>query len=377
MMHKHISAILPEIIKLRQTIHSHPELKYQEFKTAELIATTLKSFGYEPETGIAKTGVVATLDSGKPGKTVALRADMDALPLQEKTNLPFASQIPGQMHACGHDGHVATLLLAAYILKKHSADFSGKIKFIFQPAEEGGHGAQLMIDEGVLKNVDAIFGYHNIPTFPKNKILVREACILAGCANFVIEVKGIGGHSSAPEKAMNPIHLGSNLFQTIHNLINQKNPPFDQAVIAITQFHSGAADNVISDKAIMRGTIRFTNPKTIELIKSKMQQVVSEANASIEFPQITPATINSKNETAFVKNLAEKLFGSDNVQTLEKNLMATEDFSFYLNQIPGCFFLIGTGVDKQYVHHPEFTFEDEILPIAGELMATIALKYLS
>ncbi len=378
-----IAAILPEIIEIRHRLHRHPELSNNEYKTAGLIAEKLKSWGYSPIMGIAKTGISVVLDSKKPGKTVALRADMDALPVQEKSKIDFPSQHDGVMHACGHDGHMATLLMAAYLLQ--DAEFSGKIKFIFQPAEEIGAGAEAMIKEGILENptVDAIFGYHNIPTFPKNKIIVRPHCFMAGAARFKISIEGVGGHSSAPDKTIDPIYIGSTIIQAIQSIVSRSISPFDPIVISVTQFHAGYADNVIPDKAVLQGTLRFTDNNKVNLVKKKMTDLVIDiakslgGSASIEFVQTVPAVMNAVDETNLVRQVASDLYGKENVIDLEQNFMATEDFSFFLNKTPGCYFMVGTGIDKKYIHHPEYTFEDEIIPIASEMLAAVALRYLA
>lgn len=377
-----IDEILPEIINIRHLLHRHPELSNNEYKTADIICQKLKSWGYTPITDASSTGVSAILDSTNPGKTVALRADMDALPIQEKTNINYASENTGVMHACGHDGHIATLLLAAYILR--DAKFSGKIKFIFQPAEEIGEGADAMIKQGILNNpsVDAIFGYHNIPNFPQNKIIIRPKCIMAGASRFKITIKGVGGHSSTPEKTVDPIYIGSMIIPALHSIVSRSIDPSEPVVISVTQFHAGHADNVIPDIAFLHGTIRFTSNDKLKIVTDKMDNIVSElakslgGSASIEFVKTVPATINSLAETNLVRKVACDIFGDDNVIDLESNFMATEDFSFFLNRIPGCYFMVGTGINKKFIHHPEYIFEDEIIPVASVMLASVALRYL-
>lgn len=377
-----IDEILPEIINIRHMLHRHPELSNKEHKTADIICQKLKSWGYTPITGISTTGVTAILDSKKPGKTVALRADMDALPILEKTNIEYASENKGIMHACGHDGHTATLLLAAYILR--DTKFSGKIKFIFQPAEEIGEGAAAMIKEGVLDNppVDAIFGYHNIPTFPKNKIIVKPKCIMAGATRFKITINGVGGHSSTPEKTIDPIYIGSVIIPALHSIVSRSIDPSEPVVISVTQFHAGHADNVVPDNATLNGTIRFTSNEKVQIIKDKMANLVQElakslgGSASVEFIKTVPATINSLAETSLVREVASNIFGNENIINLESNFMATEDFSFFLDCVPGCYFMVGTGIDKKFIHHPEYIFDDDIIPTASVMLASVALKYL-
>ncbi|MBY0543928.1 MAG: amidohydrolase [Gammaproteobacteria bacterium] len=380
-----INRFLPDIIALRHAIHRRPELRYEEVETADLVAKTLRSYGYEPTIGIAKTGVCAVLDSNKPGKTVAIRADMDALPIQEASDLPYRSEKPGLMHACGHDGHTATLLMAARVLKEYQYELQGKIKFIFQPAEEGGNGAAAMIKAGVLENprVDAIFGYHNLPSLPKNKVFVREGCILAGTLIIEIVIQGVGGHSSAPDKTVDAVYVGSAIVQALQSIVSRSLSPFEPVVVSITQFHAGAADNVIPDKAVLRGSVRFVKNEGLDFLKDKLTQVVVKtadafgAKAQINFVSLTPATINTRNETSLVKQTAIDILGISGVESMAQNLMATEDFSFYLNEIPGSYFLVGMGENKPYVHHPAYQFDDEIIPIAAEMLIRTALGYLS
>lgn len=378
-----IQAIFPIIQKLRRTIHKHPELSFQEDKTSKLIAETLKSWGYDTQIQ-AGTGVIVILDSRKPGKTVALRADMDALPILEKTNLAYQSENSGVMHACGHDGHIAALLMAAYLLRDYVEQFKGKIKFIFQPAEERGHGAYHLVQEGVLANpsVDAIFCYHNLPSFPKNKIILRSQCIMAGSLSFTIQIQGKGGHASAPDKAIDPINIGCHLIQALQNLASAQISPFDPTVLTITQFHSGTATNVIPETALLNGMLRFTKNEVMMQIKEKIAETanrVTEAlggKAKIDFLSSIPPTINSKAETDLVRQIATHLYGKENVIELENNLMATEDFAFYLNQIHGCLFFVGGGIDKPYLHHSDYVFDDDLLPVAAEMLATTALCFL-
>lgn len=385
-MEKLIGASLSEIIAIRHQIHQYPELKYEEHKTAELVAKTLASYGYEVQQGVGSTGVVAILDSGKPGKTVALRADMDALPVQEETGLEYASKIPGRMHACGHDGHTATLLLVAKVLKECVDQFSGNVKFIFQPAEEGGNGAEAMIKDGVLDNpkVDAIFGYHNIPSLSIGKVGVRSGCILVGSIWFQIDVKGLGGHSSKPDASVNPVQIGSLIVQALQNIVSSMLPPLEPSVLCVTQFHAGETYNVIPPTASIGGSIRMSSEKAGELIKEKITDIataIAESHggeAKVTFPVEAPATINDDAMTDLVKQTSIDLYGKENVSILEKSIMATEDFSFYLHKVPGCFFIVGNGKGKDdaYVHHPKFIFHDEVLPIAARTMATVAINFL-
>jgi amidohydrolase len=377
-----IEKSLPYIIKLRHQLHQNPELSFEEYQTAALIQRELEGFGYEVQV-VAKTGLVATLDSGKPGKTVGLRADIDALPLSEQTDLIYKSSNSGKMHACGHDGHTATLLLVAKVLQELKDTFVGKIKLIFQPAEEIGQGALAMIKQGVLTNppVDAIFGYHNLPTKTLNNIYVKKDCIMAGRMVISITISGTAAHSSTPEKAVDPIYIGSLMVASLNSMVNQNFSAFDRIVIAMTRFSAGTAVNIIPGEAILEGTIRFTNNQAIEGIQKKITTLVCNlansfgGSAKVNFPDVAPATINTATEVDLVYNTALALFGADCVKILQHNVMASEDFAFFLNEVPGCFFFVGTGEEKSYIHSSTYTFADNILPVAAELLATTALNY--
>lgn len=380
-----IQRLLPEIIKIRHQIHEHPELCYQEVKTAALVADTLKKFGYEITTNIGVTGISALLDSGKPGKTVALRADMDALPLQEHTSLSYQSKNPGKMHACGHDGHTATLLAVAGVLKEFTKDFKGKIKFIFQPAEEGGAGAAAMIKDGILDNpkVDAIFGYHNMPQIPFGSIGTKTACLMAAMDTFIITVTGKGGHAAEPETAIDPILIGAQIVQGLQSIASRFTSPTEPIVLTITQFHGGTAYNIIPEDVTLHGTLRTTSVETRAAAKQHMTEIAANiaqafgATASVNFKDSFPPTINHAIETDFVLNTAGELLGEKNSQRLIVPMMTSEDFSYFLEKVPGCFFFVGCGKADMSLHNPHFDFNDDIIPIAAEMMGRVAMRYLN
>lgn len=375
---------LPEAIKIRHAIHAHPELSNDEMNTSALVVHTLKNYGYEVSTGIGGTGVVAVLDSGKAGKTVALRADMDALPLQEKNDLPFQSTQPGKMHACGHDGHTASLLLAAGVLMQFKNQLTGKIKFIFQPAEENGTGALAMIKNGVLENpvVDAIFGLHNTPYSDAGVVKVKSGCILAGQDAFKITVKGKGGHAAHPTKIIDPIFIGAQIVQAIQSIVSRSSLPTDAVVISVSQFHAGTVFNVMPDEAQLNGTIRTTTIDSQKNVLEKMKHIVQGvaetfgATAEIEFYHHFPPTINPVNEAEFVLKTAKKVVGEQNASVLPQASMASEDFSHYLQKIPGCFFFLGNG-NHGAIHSAQYQFNDEIIPVAAEMLSQVAIDYLN
>lgn len=380
-----IKQITPYFQKLRWQLHANPELRYEEKQTAALIAKELEKLGLKVHTDVGKTGVVALLDSGKAGKTVALRADMDALPMQEETQLAYQSTVPGKMHACGHDGHVTTLLMAAQVLTTFKDQLQGKVKFIFQPAEEGGRGAKAMIDEGVLENpkVDAIFAYHNHPAYETGTIFTRAGCVLFSNTEFTFTINGKGGHAATPDSVIDPIIIGATITQNIPNLVRQLSDPLDPTIISITQFNSGTAFNIIPDTAILCGTIRASSEEKKVLAQKKLttliQGIVAAYNArvTIEFNELLPATINSTTETNLVLSSAKIIFGENNVQIKKLPARASEDFSFYLQKIPGCYFFVGNGVTSAACHNSKYDFNDAILPIACEMLCAVAIAYLN
>lgn len=379
-----LKKILPEIIDIRHKIHANPELANEEIKTAALVAETLKKYGYEVIENIATTGVLAVLDSGKPGKTVALRADMDALPIQEQTNLPYQSKTAGKMHACGHDGHTATLLAVAIILAECRDRFTGKIKFIFQMAEETGTGAVAMIEAGVLENphVDAIFGYHNTPRSKAGVLKTKVGCIHAGQEVFTIKIKGRGGHAAHPQMSIDPIYIGSLLVQAIQAIVSRFILPTDPVVISVTQFHGGNTHNIIPDEVMLNGTIRTVNSTTQKTVRQQLIDIVNgivttyRATATISFSNFFLPVNNHMSETELVIQSAKKVIGEENVEILLEPSMGSEDFSYYLENVHGCFFWIGTGLEQLRIHTSQYEFNDDILPVAAEIMATVAIDYL-
>ncbi len=384
MIQETLTHLLPEISKLRQLIHAHPELKYEEYETARLVADYLKNLGYEVQTGIAKTGVSAVIDSGKPGKTVALRADMDALPILEQTGLAYASKNTGKMHACGHDGHTATLLAVANTLMQCCEQFKGKIKLIFQPAEEGGAGAVEMIKAGILENpqVDAIFGYHNMP-YPLGKIAVKSDCIFAGADFFSIKIVGKGSHASYPENSIDPIWIGANIIQGLQSVVSRNISTLQPVVLSVTEFHAGNAVNVIPGEARLTVSLRTTSEPIRALALQQCRKVIlgiaESFGATAEITTINecPATINSDKETNLVLQTAKELLGEAQIIELSSPVMITEDFSCFLNKVPGCFFLVGNGEINSALHTSSYNFQDSIIPIAGSVLIKSAMNFLN
>jgi amidohydrolase len=381
-----LEKILPKLVEIRHVIHQNPELKYEEYQTAALVEKTLREFGItDIQTGVGKTGVVAMLDSGKPGKVVGLRADMDALPVTEQTTVTYHSKIPGKMHACGHDGHTASLLGCAYVLQQMKAQFTGKIKLIFQPAEEGGAGAAAMIKDGVLENpkVDAIFGYHNWPTVKTGIVGLRSGCIFAAADEFSIIIHGKGGHASQPHLTQDPVYIGASMITQLQSIVSRLTSPTDPVVVSITQFTAGNTFNVVPSEAHLRGTIRTVDPTTRWRVQQQFQNIVVSiakmygASASVELLAGYPPTINHQSAVDLVRTTALQLFGSQMCQEIEMPKMAAEDFSFFLEAIPGCYFLIGNGEDCPTCHHPQFNFNDDILRTAILTLSQTAINFLN
>lgn len=370
---RYINEILPEVIQIRSKLHEIPELKYEEFKTSSLISQTLQQFGYEIQTGIGKTGIVAILDTGKPGKTIAVRADMDALPLDEPKHNKNLSQHPGVMHACGHDGHCATVLAVAYALRQIKSKLQGKVKFIFQPAEEGGKGSTAMIDAGVLKNptVDEIYGYHNWPGLPAGLVATRVGAILVGNGSINIAIDGKPSHMAQPENAINPVIIGAELTTALNEL--SSNSQFKNIVLNIIAFNSGDPKKGMSNKVEIKIVYFNESENDLKNLITEIDNICTTLSNKYKTKiTITPSpfhnpTINSHIEEALIHDAAKNLYGDANVLRLEKSMMAAEDFSEYLRHVPGCFFLVGTGKMTGAFHTTSFLFNDDILSVAANV----------
>jgi amidohydrolase len=361
-----IAPFLDAAISLRRQLHQIPELKYEERQTSALIAKTLRSYGYEVQEGVGGTGVVAVLDSKKPGKTIAFRADIDALPIEEATSVSYQSKYPGVMHACGHDGHTATLLLVARILQKIKAQLKGKIKLIFQPAEEGGKGSTAMIEEGVLEgpSVDAIFGYHNWPGLPLRTLATRSGCILAGNGHFEIKLHGKRAHLSNPKDTINPVTIGARIIKEIEVLST------DHTVVNLLSFNSGDWKQGTSEQAELVGCYFIEGNENMAQLKKQIQSIVG-MQGTLTFHEFHSPTVNTLKETQLVLAAGREANIKD-IQQLQHCKMAAEDFSEYLKLVPGCYFLIGAGEMTAALHTSAYDFPDEILGEAASLMIQIA-----
>ena len=367
-----IAAMAPELTEWRRDIHQHPELGYNEHRTAKVVAEKLREWGLDAvETGIGKTGVVGVLHGRNgPGEAILLRADMDALPILEETGAGHASVNEGTMHACGHDGHTTMLLGAA----KHLAEtrnFDGTVYFCFQPAEEGGAGAQAMIDDGLFKKFPAraVFGMHNWPGMPVGQFAIRPGPVLAAADEFKIRITGAGGHAAFPHHTSDPLIAGAQIVTALQSIVSRKVDPLKPAVVSVTQFHAGSAQNVIADEAVIGGTTRSFHPEVTELIKSEMRRICENVAAGMgvsvtfEGDRIPyPATVNDPAETEFAAGVLESMVGAQNVERDRDPVMGGEDFAFMAQARPGCFVMIGNG-DSAPLHTSTYDFNDEAAPL--------------
>ena len=378
---------------LRRDIHAHPELAFEETRTADLVADLLTQWGIPIHRGLGKTGVVGIVEGRKPGRAVGLRADMDALPIQESNHFAHASRHPGKMHACGHDGHTTMLLGAAQYLAGHR-DFDGTIYLIFQPAEEHGGGAREMMRDGLFERfpMQAVFGLHNMPGIPAGTVALSPGPILASNNEFKLTVRGKGGHAAMPHLAVDPIAVAGQVMQAFQTIISRNKKPLETAVLSITMLHAGDVPNVIPDSCEMQGTVRAYSAETLDLIERRMREIaegtaaVFGAQADFEFRRNYPATINHPAETAFAREVLLDMLPAGQVAT-QVPIMAAEDFSFMLEAVPGCYAFIGNGDGDHrllghgegpcLVHNPSYDFNDSILPLGASFLATLARRWLA
>ncbi len=370
------------IINKRREFHKYPEVKFEEVRTSAIVAEELNKLGLEVTTGVAKTGVTGVL-RGKVEKMVALRADMDALPLEENNDLPYKSTVPGKMHACGHDAHTAMLLGTARVLSEMKDELNGSVKFIFQPGEEGGGGARIMIEEGVLKGVDAIFGLHVWAEFPSGVIATKEGPILASSDGFVISIQGKGGHAAAPHLTSDPTVPAVDIYNALQKVVSKNISPLEPVVITTPIINGSNAYNIIPDRAEVRGTFRTFDMKIREGVIERIKEISENyarawrCEASVELSREPyPPTINDPEMTRFMKKVAETIAP---VREAEKR-MGAEDFSFYLQQIPGSLALLGIKNEEKEItyphHHPRFDVDEGVLYLGTAFYALLAYRYL-
>ena len=371
-MIKEIKQFHDEMTEWRRDIHQHPELKFEEIRTADLVAAKLEEFGIEIHRGLAKTGVVGTIRNGD-GPSIGLRADMDALPLEEKNTFKHASSNPGKMHACGHDGHTAMLLGAAKHLAA-SKNFKGTVNFIFQPAEEGGGGGELMIKEGLFEKfpVDSVYGLHNWPGMPAGTFGVSSGPIMAAADMFDLTINGRGGHAALPDQCIDPIVVASQVVSALQTIPSRNTHPVDSVVISVTQIHAGDAYNVIPDSVRMHGTVRTFQQETRDKMPSSMLRVAEGvcaaygATCELNYMSGYPATVNSVQEADISAKAVVDLLGEDKIIRNPTPSMGAEDFSYMLEARPGCYVWLGIGHGKGeagcMLHSSSYDFNDDVLP---------------
>ncbi|WP_373321184.1 M20 aminoacylase family protein [Paraburkholderia flagellata] len=375
-----------EMIALRRQIHAHPELSYEEFVTSDLVASRLAEWGYTVHRGIGGTGVVGQLRVGDGKRQIGLRADMDALPIHEQTGLPYASTIPGKMHACGHDGHTAMLLSAACQLAR-SRTFNGTLNLIFQPAEEGGAGAKRMLDDGLLERFpcDAVFAMHNMPGFPTGKLGFLPGPFMASADDMEIRVTGRGGHGAIPHKAVDPVVVCAQIVLALQTIVSRNVAPLDMAIITVGAIHAGDAPNVIPDSALMRLSVRALKPAVREYLKTRIAEVakaqaaVYGATADIGRIDGYPVLVNDYEITHFARSVAIDWLGEDGVLKDLQPLTGSEDFAFMLEKCPGCYLIIGNGDGEGscMVHNPGYDFNDEILATGAGYWVRLVERFLA
>ena len=366
-----LSDHLDDIRAWRQDIHANPELGYDVHRTAGVVAEKLREFGVdEVVTGIGRTVVVGVIrgQNTASGKTIGLRSDMDALPIQEVRDLPYKSTIEGKMHACGHDGHTAMLLGAARHLAENR-NFDGTVVVIFQPAEEGGAGGKAMVDDGMMERfgIQEVYGMHNVPGMPVGTFASTPGPIMAAADHIEISIEGRGAHAAIPQNGIDSVVVGSALIQALQTIVSRNVDPLDQAVVSITQFHAGDAFNVIPQEAKLAGTVRTFLPETRDAVEKRIEEICAGVAATYgatitpNYHRNYPATVNHPKETGFALDVASEIVGEAAVQRDMDGMMGGEDFSFMLLERPGNFIFVGNG-DTAGLHHPEYDFNDEAIP---------------
>ena len=360
-----------DITEWRRDLHMHPELQYDVHRTAGSVAEKLKAFGCdEVVTGLGRTGVVGVIrgKKGVPGKTIGLRADMDALPIEEANDLPYKSTVPGKMHACGRDGHTAMLLGAARYLTE-TRNFSGTAIVIFQPAEEGGGGGKAMVDDGLMDRfgIEEVFGMHNYPGMPVGAFGIRPGPVMAAADALTIDIQGVGAHAARPHFGVDPVLVGAQIINALQSVVSRNVDPLKSAVVSICMFRAGNTDNVIPQTVQLRGTARSLAPEVRDLLEKRLPVVVEStataygAKAKLTYKRGYPVLVNHDKQTEFAASVASQIAGQDKVDTGLPPMMGAEDFSFMLNARPGAFIWIGNGASAG-LHHPSYNFNDEAIP---------------
>ena len=376
-----IADYFDEMQAWRHHMHSHPELAFDCFETAKFVKSKLEQFGVDKiYSEIAKTGIVAIINGKSTGKTIGLRADMDALPLEEATSKDYKSIKTGLMHACGHDGHTTMLLGAAKYLCE-TRNFSGSVALIFQPAEEGGGGAKVMCEEGIMDRfqINEVYGIHNDPGSPLGFFQTCIGSNMAAADDFTIKILGRGGHAAEPEETIDPLVIGVQLVQAIQTISSRNLSALENVVISVTQFHAGTTHNIIPNEAYINGTVRTLSKEAQRLVVKRLQELCKGhghgfgGKIKLGYNYGYPATVNHQRETNFAAEAAKEIVGVQNVDINAKPIMASEDFSYMLEERPGCYFHVGQGVGVP-VHNPEYDFNDDLSPIGASFFAKLIEK---
>ena len=382
-----IAAFHDEMTAWRRDIHRHPETAFEEFRTADIVAKTLESFGIEVHRGLAKTGVVGTLKVGQGERAIGLRADMDALHIHEANAFDHRSVNDGKMHACGHDGHTTMLLGAAKYLAE-ARDFDGTVHFIFQPAEENEAGGRVMVQDGLFEMfpVESVYGMHNMPGIEAGKFAVRVGSLMASADFFELTIKGVGGHGAMPHLSKDPIVVAADIISSWQTIVSRRADPIKSAVITVTKIHGGQSTNVIPEEVELAGTARAFLPEVQDLIEASMKQIADGicaahgVEATFAYDRPYPPTVNTADETAIACQVAADVVGSAKVNPDTPPIMGSEDFAWMLQEKPGCYILLGNGVGEDggcMVHNPNYDFNDEILPIGASYWAGLVRTILS
>ena len=382
---KELEDLQGEMQEWRRDIHAHPEIAFEEHRTAQIVADKLESFGIEVETGIAGTGVVGTLRKGMGNRSIGLRADLDALLINETNDFKYKSKNPGQMHACGHDGHTTMLLGAAKYLSEQG-NFDGTVNFIFQPAEENEGGGRVMIEDGLFDKypVESVYGMHNIPGMPVGSFAIKPGPIMAAFDIFNLKVIGRGGHAAMPQTTVDPIIVGTKIIDAFQAIISRSIDPQEPSVLSVTQFHGGDAYNVIPNQVEIKGCTRCFSPNVQKKLEDEMRQISESickaygADCEFHYEHRYPATINSEEEANLAGQVAQEIVGEERVNLSPKPGMGSEDFAYMLQEKPGSYIWIGNGDGEGscMIHNPGYDFNDEILPIGATYWVKMAEEIL-
>lgn len=376
-----IAADLVLLTEWRRDLHAHPELGFEEVRTSQIVADKLAGWGIEVTRDIATTGLVGTLRNGTSGRAIGIRADMDALPMTELNDFAHASQNPGRMHACGHDGHTTMLLGAAKYLAE-TRRFDGTVHFIFQPAEEGGGGGRVMVEEGLFERFpcDMVFGLHNDTTLPVGTMTAVAGSVCAAADRFWVHITGKGGHAAGPHRSIDPVVIGSHIVLALQSIVSRRINPLDSAVISITQFHAGSAGNVIPDEAVLNGTVRTLTAEVQDEMEPLMRQIIEATAAAhgavavLDYERGYPPVVNAADATERAALAAGQVVGHAQVLRERRPGMGGEDFSYLAQKVPGCFVRVGQArgaLGSVSAHNAKYEFNDEILPLGASLWATL------